>query len=46
MFKEDPLVDKLKIVVVRNVDVEPKYKSLYIGASPKPYKLKILHGSG
>jgi hypothetical protein len=34
------------VEVVRNVDVEPKFKSLYIGASPQVYKLKILHGSG
>ena len=32
---------------MRNVDVEPKFKSLYIGHSqPQSYKLRILHGSG
>lgn len=40
----------MRIEVVRNVDIEPKYKSLYIGSAaeqtPKPYKLKILQGSG
>ena len=34
------------IEVVRNVDVEPKFKSLYIGTHQQTYKLRILHGSG
>ena len=46
MFTEQPITDRLKVEVVRNVDIEPKYKSLYIGASPQTYKLRILHGSG
>lgn len=45
-FAETPIADKLTIEVVRNVDVGPKYKSLYIGASPQTYKLRIMHGSG
>ena len=36
----------MTIEVVRNVDVEPKFKSLYIGTQPQTYKLRILHGSG
>lgn len=36
----------MAIEVVRNVDVEPKFKSLYIGQSKQTYKLRILHGSG
>jgi hypothetical protein len=34
MFAETPISDTLHVEVVRNVDVGPKYKSLYIGASP------------
>jgi len=36
----------MAVEVVRNVDVEPKFKSLYIGQSTQTYKLRILHGSG
>jgi len=43
---QDGLTDKMRIEVVRNVDIEPKYKSLYIGSRAQAYKLKLLHGSG
>ena len=36
----------MKVEIVRNVDVEPKYKSLYIGSGTQSYRLRILHGSG
>ena len=36
----------MKVEVVRNVDVEPKYKSLYIGAGTSIHRLRILNGSG
>jgi len=36
----------LKVEVVKNVDLTPKYKSLYIGSKSEPFKLQILHGSG
>ena len=42
----DVLTSSMAVEVVRNVDVEPKYKSLYIGTQPQTYKLRILHGSG
>lgn len=32
--------------VVLNVDVSPKYKSLYINQKQEPFRIKILHGSG
>ena len=31
-FSSEPLRNKMAIEVVRNVDVMPKYKSLYIGS--------------
>jgi len=36
----------MTVEVVRNVDVEPKFKSLYIGSHQQTYRLRILHGSG
>lgn len=45
-FSTEPVNSRLVVEVVRNVDVEPKYKSLYIGQSQQTYKLRILHGSG
>ena len=36
----------MKIEVVRNVDVEPKYKSLYLGLGVQTFKLDLLFGSG
>lgn len=42
----EPVKNRMVVEVVRNVDVEPKFKSLYIGSHQQTYKLKILHGSG
>jgi len=36
----------MKVEVVRNVDVEPKYKSLYLGLGVQIFKLDLLFGSG
>ena len=36
----------MRIEIVKNVDVEPKYKSIYIGAGTQTMRLRILHGSG
>lgn len=35
----------MRIEVVRNVDIQPKYKSIYI-AKDNSFQFKILHGSG
>jgi len=32
-FASEPVKSQMAIEVVRNVDVEPKFKSLYIGTS-------------
>ena len=32
-FTNEPVKSKMAIEIVRNVDVEPKFKSLYIGTS-------------
>lgn len=45
-FSTEPVKSQIVVEVVRNVDVEPKFKSLYIGQSEQTYKLRILHGSG
>ena len=45
-FAQEPARSQMTIEVVRNVDVEPKFKSLYIGAAQQTYRLRILHGSG
>jgi hypothetical protein len=45
-FPHARVFDRLVVEVVRNVDVEPKYKSLYIGAGTQTYRLRILNGSG
>lgn len=45
-FDKEPVKSQMAIEIVRNVDVEPKFKSLYIGASQQTYRLRILHGSG
>lgn len=37
--------DRLRIEVVRNVDIQPKYKSIYI-AKDNSFKFRIYHGSG
>lgn len=37
--------DKFRIEVVRNVDVQPKFKSMYLHKDNK-YQFRILHGSG
>jgi hypothetical protein len=42
---QQPLVDTMNIEVVKNVEVSPKYKSLYIG-SQSEYKFIIKEGSG
>ena len=42
----EPVKSRMAIEVVRNVDVEPKFKSLYIGTQLQTYKLRILDGSG
>jgi hypothetical protein len=39
------ITDSMLIHVVRKVQVEPKYKSLYVG-SQSPFKFTILEGSG
>ena len=31
-FSHEKVDDRMRIEIVKNVDVEPKYKSLYIGA--------------
>lgn len=40
----------MRIEVVRNVEVEPRFKILYVGSaaqqSPMAYKIKVLEGSG
>jgi len=36
----------MRIQVVRNVDIEPKYKSLYLGQAKQTYQLELLFGSG
>lgn len=36
----------MAVEVVRNVDIEPKFKSIYIGKQERVYNLRILHGSG
>ena len=41
-----PVKSSIAVEVVRNVDVEPKFKSLYIGSHAQTYKLRILNGSG
>ena len=40
-----PLSDQLKIEVVNNLEIEPKYKSIYVG-STREFKFNILEGSG
>ena len=40
-----PVKDRMRIEIVRNVDIQPKYKSLYL-AKENSFKFKILHGSG
>jgi len=37
--------DKLRIEVVRNVDIQPKYKSIYL-QQDNTFQFKIYHGSG
>ncbi len=39
------LSDSLQVEVVRKLQVEPKYKALYIGSS-KQFKVQITEGSG
>lgn len=39
------ITDSLLIHIVKKVQVEPKYKSLYVG-SQSPFKFTILEGSG
>jgi hypothetical protein len=36
----------MRIEVVKNVEVEPKYKSLYIGQRTQSFKLDLQFGSG
>jgi hypothetical protein len=31
-YSHEDTFDKMRIEIVKNVDVEPKYKSIYIGA--------------
>ena len=50
VFKEDlhiqtQITDKLRLEVVQNAELEPAYKSLYVGAR-NPWTLRIKHGSG
>jgi hypothetical protein len=40
-----PVKDRMRVEVVENVDIQPKYKSLYIAAE-NSFRFKILHGSG
>ena len=35
----------MRIEIVRNVDIQPKYKSLYISNKGNTYNYKIIHGS-
>jgi uncharacterized protein with ACT and thioredoxin-like domain len=37
--------DQLRIEVVKNVDVQPKFKSIYLSKDNK-YTFRIMHGSG
>jgi hypothetical protein len=36
----------MNVIVCKNVDVMPKFKSLYVGGSSQDFKLDILHGTG
>lgn len=39
----------MRLEIVRNVDIEPKYKSLYLGrdsGEQNAFKFRIVHGSG
>lgn len=38
--------DSMKIEVVKNLVLQPKYKSLYLSKKSNQYQFKILHGSG
>ena len=38
--------NRLKVEVVKNVDIEPKYKSLYLGLGKQTFKLDLMFGSG
>lgn len=42
---ENQLTDTLRVQVVKNLDVYPKFKSLYLG-NESSFKLMILEGSG
>ena len=40
------LKTRIRVEVVKNVDIEPKFKSLYLGHNSQTYKLELLNGSG
>lgn len=40
------VTNSMEIEVVRNVDIEPKFRSIYIGQSGSDFHLEIMHGSG
>jgi len=40
------ITDRMKIQIVRNVDVEPRYKSLYLTDKGNSFTFRILEGSG
>jgi hypothetical protein len=40
------LTNRVRVEVVKNVDIEPKFKSLYLGQNAQTFNLNIRFGSG
>jgi hypothetical protein len=38
--------DTLRIEVVKNLDLQPKYKSIYLSKKGNSFQFRIMHGSG
>ena len=43
---KDNIREEIDVTVCKNVEVFPKFKSLYVGSSNQDFKLSILHGTG
>ena len=46
LFLTHTVQDQMKIEVVQNVDITPKYKSIYFIGNKNTHKFQLLHGSG
>mmetsp|Transcript_12490 Transcript_12490/g.12243 ORF Transcript_12490/g.12243 Transcript_12490/m.12243 type:complete len:182 (-) Transcript_12490:60-605(-) len=38
--------DRMRVEIVRNVDIQPKFKSVYFSAKGNEFRFRIFHGSG